>query len=77
LRLRVSQYPPGTTLHQIWVGGDAGSLTLIHEFAGVTADGDVLEYVPSSPLAGVRFVKVITRESPSWVAWREIEVLAK
>ena len=75
LRLHVSQYPAGETIHQIWVGRDPSGLTLIHEFKGLTTDGDVLEFAPPSPLLDVQFVQVITRQSPSWVAWREIEVL--
>ena len=77
LRLHVAQDPAGTTHHQIWVGGDPGNLALIHEFQGLTTDRDVLEFIPTSPLADIRFVKVITLQSPSWVAWREIEVSAE
>ena len=38
--------------------------------------GALLEYVPSAPWDGVRYLRVETRASPSWVAWREIEVFA-
>jgi hypothetical protein len=75
IRLVVSQYPQGPTTHQIWVGADAGSLSLVYEFGANTKDSDVLEYAPATPLADIRFVKIVTTRSPSWVAWREIEVL--
>ena len=29
-----------------------------------------------SPLEDVRYIRVNTRQSPSWVGWKEIEVLA-
>ena len=32
----------------------------------------MLEYSPPQPWTGVRFVRVETIESPSWVAWSEI-----
>jgi len=74
IRLVISQYPEGNTIHQIWVGADANNLTLVHEFKGFTKDPDTLEFVPSVPLTNIRYVKIVTTQSPSWVAWREIEV---
>jgi hypothetical protein len=74
IRLTVSQYPEGDTVHQIWAGPDPNALTLLHEFAGYTRDSGELEFTPASPLAGIQFIKVVTTRSPSWVAWREIEV---
>lgn len=74
IRLTVSQYPEGDTVHQIWVGTDPDSLTLLHEFSGFTNDGDLLEFVPVIPPTNIQFIKIITTQSPSWVAWREIEV---
>jgi len=76
IRLTVSQYPQGSTTHQVWVGADAGNLTLAHEFKGPTREPDVLDFTPAAPLEGVRFVRILTLASPSWVAWREIEILA-
>jgi len=74
IRLVISQYPEGNTIHQIWVGADANNLTLVHEFKGFTKDPDTLEFIPSVPLTNIRYVKIVTTQSPSWVAWREIEV---
>jgi hypothetical protein len=75
-RLVVSQYPEGATVHQIWVGPDTSALSMLHEFSGFTTEADVLEFSPATPLDGVRFVRLVTVTSPSWVAWREIEILA-
>jgi hypothetical protein len=77
IRLVVSQYPEGETDHQLWAGPDANNLTLVHEFKGLTKDPDTLEFKPSTPLTNIRIIKVVTTQSPSWVAWREIEVVGK
>lgn len=74
IRLVISQFPEGETDHQLWVGAQVNSLTMVHEFKGTTADLGVLEFIPPSPLADIRYVKIVTTQSPSWVAWREIEV---
>jgi hypothetical protein len=76
VRLVISQFPSGETTHQIWGGKDAASLVLIHEFIGVTADPGVLEFKPPSPLKEIRYLKIMTTKSPSWVGWREIEIVA-
>jgi predicted amidohydrolase YtcJ len=75
MRLTVSQYPAGETLHQVYAGPSPTELTLVHEFNGITKDSDVLEFTPPVPLNGIRYVKIETTQSPSWVAWREIEIL--
>ena len=74
IHLLVSQYPAGDTVHQIWVGADPDNLTLLHEFRVLTNDGDLLEFVPIIPPTNVQYIKIVTPRSPSWVAWREIEV---
>ncbi len=76
IRLVVTQSPAGNTLHEVWGGETADQLQLLHTFESYTSDGQVLEYKPGSPLENIRFIRVITRKSPSWVGWREIEVLA-
>jgi hypothetical protein len=76
IRLTVGQWPAGDTVHQLWVGASRDSLRQVHEFSGSEFDYDVLSYAPATPLRGIRYVRVATTESPSWVSWREIEVLA-
>jgi predicted amidohydrolase YtcJ len=75
IRLTISQYPDGETDHQVWAGPDPDSLQLVAELSGYTRDPDVLTWLPPSPLANIRIIKVVTVKSPSWVAWREIEVM--
>ena len=75
LRLIVEQFPEGETLHVVsGSGGSAGSeLTVLHEFRDQTSTGDVLEVVFEEPVV-IRRLRIETTESPSWVAWAEIEV---
>lgn len=77
IRLLVSQYPAGDTIHQVWAGADPQDLTLVYEFKGFTNDGDLLEFVPIIPPTEVQFIKIITTQSTSWVAWREIEIVTR
>jgi F5/8 type C domain len=77
IRLAVAQTPAGPTTHRLYVR-QAGSTEyqLVREFSGITSEGDVLEHAFPAPRPGVRFVRVETVATPSWVSWREIEVVA-
>jgi Cellulase (glycosyl hydrolase family 5)/F5/8 type C domain len=75
-RLVVQQTPNGSTVHRLYAGDQPDNLRLIHTFDGVTQDGQTLTFTPDQPLQGVRYVRVVTESSPSWVAWKEIEVIA-
>jgi hypothetical protein len=74
--LGITQLPDCTTDHRLY--GRASSsdpYTLLQEFNGYTVDQQVLRYVATAP-EQLRFVRVETTSSCSWVAWREIEVYA-
>jgi F5/8 type C domain-containing protein/cellulase (glycosyl hydrolase family 5) len=77
VRLSVAQYPAGNTVHRVYVRGPGAgdAWTLLVEFNGFTSDPQVLEYTAGSPVPGVRGIRVETLSSPSWVAWREIQVI--
>jgi hypothetical protein len=77
VRLTVSQYPNGPTVHDLYVQrqGD-GQPQLVKEFSGTTQDQQVLAWTANQPLTGVTSIRVATVTSPSWVSWREIEVLS-
>ncbi|TMD26227.1 MAG: discoidin domain-containing protein [Chloroflexi bacterium] len=75
VRLTVAQYPNGSTRHVVLVGPSAESLRAVHTFSGTTRDGNVLTWTPSSPLTGVRVVRILTTRSSSFVAWREIALI--
>ncbi len=76
IRLLVGQWPAGRTVHQLFVAGPDGAMRLLVELRGYTRDYDLLEYLPPEPLRDIQYIRVVTLESPSWVSWREIEVLA-
>ena len=76
IRLTVGQWPAGQTVHQVWVGSSRDLMQQIYGFSGREFDFDVLNYVPAVPIANIRFIRIVTTDSPSWVSWREIEVLA-
>ena len=49
---------------------------LVKELKGTTHDSQVLDVSDGAPWKNMRYVRVETASSPSWVSWREIEVLA-
>jgi hypothetical protein len=75
IRLTVAQYPAGSTTHVVLVGSSEASLHRVHVFRGPTKDGQTLTWTPGSALRGIRVVRILTTRSPSFVAWREIELI--
>jgi F5/8 type C domain len=72
--LVVSQFPDSNTTHRVWGKANEGDpYTLLHEFDGYTVDAQVLQYVLPQE-EQLRYVKIETTASSSWVAWREIDV---
>jgi hypothetical protein len=71
----------GETIHEIWVSrrpieNDRADATLVHTFKQPAIDSRELKIrLPSDTLA--RYVQIRTTHSPSWVAWREIELRAR
>jgi hypothetical protein len=77
IRLFVNQYPEGSTTHEIRTREMTGDpWTLSHTFSGPTVDNQVLEHLPVTAWTNVRYVRVTTTVSFSWVAWKEIELYA-
>ena len=75
ISLLTAQSPKGETVHRVL--GRAGPdepYRLLNEFTGFTRDGQWLTYSPPTPWKDVRFLRIETTESPSWVAWREIRI---
>jgi len=75
--LTVAQDPRGGTVHQISGRGETGDYRLLYKFHEDTGDGLELDVSPVAGWAGVRYLKIETTESPSWVAWREIAVFGR
>lgn len=75
ISLLTAQSPEGETVHRV-LGrtGAADPYRPLHEFAGFTSDDRWLTYSPPAPWENVRFLRVETTVSPSWVAWREIVI---
>ena len=74
IELVVTQAPAGETSHQIWVSAASGALTKLHEYIDApTSDGQTLE-IPVDPPLILDRVMVLTTQSPSWIAWREVRV---
>ena len=78
IRLTVAQSPAGDTTHVVYGSGTSTGRyrVILHVFRGPTDDSDVLVFRPDEPIPGVRVLRIETTLSPSWVAWREIEVIA-
>lgn len=68
----------GETVHEIYVKGPgtADEYVLLYTFEGITKDFDVLSVPMDEPMEGIRLVRIRTISSPSWIAWREIEVIS-
>ncbi len=72
VRLSVQQDPAGQTVHEVWGGATPSSLTLLGTLSGYTQSGQWLELTTAAQ--NVRYVRVVTTGSPSWVGWNEVEV---
>ncbi len=73
--LLAAQFPEGETVHRISARGLGGEYQTLTELRGVTRDGDWLVYSLQTPLEGLQLVRIETLLSPSWVSWREVEVI--
>lgn len=79
VELITAQTPPGPTTHEVYGKGPGtgGGWRLLHRFDGYTADDQVLERSWARPLADIEWLRVVTTKSPSWVGWREIQLIGK
>ncbi|MBV6395142.1 MAG: hypothetical protein HFACDABA_00713 [Anaerolineales bacterium] len=75
IRLVISQ-EPGFTVHRVLGKSENGSYQELYVFRGETQDWQTLEYTPPQPWQGIRFVRIETTVSDSWVGWKEIEIIA-
>jgi hypothetical protein len=75
IRLLVAQYPAGNTVHHVQVRSSSNAAyQTVYEFTSSTSDNDWLEFEPDAPLDHVSQIRIQTITSPSWVAWKEIQV---
>ncbi len=75
IELTVAQANEGPTTHEIWLRDESQTLTLFKRLVNVTtADGDILA-IDIDPPQHVSEVRIVTRKSQGWVAWREVRIL--
>jgi hypothetical protein len=73
----MTQWPAGEMVHQV-LGkgpGTGGDFQLLHELHGFTEDRQPMEYTPAIPWEDIQFIRIETLVDPSWVSWREIEIV--
>jgi hypothetical protein len=70
ITLRAAQNPAGSTVHKVAGLNLNGTWTTLATLSGPTQDGQVLSWNGS---ADVRAVRITTTQSPSWVAWHDIQ----
>ncbi len=73
IRFLPAQNPSGRTVHNIYVGDSISSLKLLVTIDQITQKDVWVEAPLLSPI-NTHYLKVETVESPSWIAWKEIEV---
>jgi hypothetical protein len=72
IRFMVAQSPNGTSTHEVYVGNSNPPTTLAATVTRDVIDGEMMA-VNLSGYTG-RYVRVVTRASPSWAAYYEVEV---
>lgn len=75
LRLWIDQSPDGKTIHWIWGKNSQGEYRLLKEVGVVSNNWDVIDVWAEVPWEDLIAMRIETVQSPSWVAWREIEIL--
>jgi hypothetical protein len=75
VELVISQSPSGETVHQILGrGGPDEEWRHLETISGGTSNGQTLTVESDRAWRAIRFLRVETLESPSWVAWGEVEI---
>ena len=77
IRLMVAQFPEGETTHIIRVMGIDGIMVEMARFNQFTRSEEWLSFKPAEPLDDIQIIRVETTRSPSWVAWKEIQILGE
>jgi F5/8 type C domain len=73
VRLLVKQVPhTGVTDHRVYGSYNGTKYTLLGGFSDTTRNSQWLQL--DTPARGIRYIKVETTKSPSWVGWSEIQV---
>lgn len=73
MRLLTSQSPAGQTTHVVTADTAAAPTNVLQTFSGNTTDNQWLEASRETAPVNVRYVRIQTTSSPSWVSWHELE----
>jgi hypothetical protein len=74
IRLLNAQDPAGVTTHRIEIRKPFGGWQLLEKLNGFTTSEQWLRVFPSAPVTGVRWIRIKTQKTPSWVSWWEVQV---
>ncbi len=72
VRMLVSQSPAGQTTHVVTGGMNPAPTSVLQTLSGNTSDGQWLEATLDGSVS-VRYIRITTTSSPSWVSWHELE----
>ena len=72
--LKVSQSPNGVTRDELSTGATTSSLQVVRTLNSYTSAGQWINITFNPQLSGIRFLRVTTTSSPSWVAWHKFIV---
>ncbi|MGC5802062.1 RHS repeat domain-containing protein [Ralstonia pseudosolanacearum] len=72
VRMLVSQSPAGQTTHVVTGGMSPAPTSVLQTLSGNTSDGQWLEAALDGSVS-VRYIRITTTSSPSWVSWHELE----
>lgn len=75
IKLIPSLSPAGNTTQEILVTSDLSTWKSVDVFTIYTTEKSTIERKFSSPLKNIKGIKILTYNSPSWIAWYEIEVI--
>lgn len=71
----MDQFPAGDTIHRVFGKTNSGDVyDELHVFSGDTEFGDELNYEFETTIENIRYIRIETTESPSFVSWSEIEI---
>lgn len=79
IKLYVAQTPAGETDHRIYFAGDDKKFFEVGKINQFSKENDTLSFkCPEEyKTTGVKYLKIQTLKSPSWVAWQEIKVFSQ
>lgn len=72
IRMATNTFPAGNAEFEIYGGATTNPSNLIDTINVYSEPGDIYNITFSSPVPGVRYIRVLMTTSPSWVGWSEL-----